>query len=55
MPDLEGRVDSHPGVLSAVSGSVANERWRSSYGGTPVGGGDLRVALQHGEAKGKLR
>jgi hypothetical protein len=55
MPDVEGSVDSHPGTLSTVSGSVAEERWCSGYGGTPAGGGDLRVALWHREAKGKLR
>jgi hypothetical protein len=48
-------VDYHPGSLSAVSGSVAEERWCYDYGGTPTGGGDLWVALRHGEAKGKLR
>jgi hypothetical protein len=36
-------------------GSVAKERRCSGYGGTPAGGGDLRVVLRHGEAKAKMR
>jgi hypothetical protein len=34
---------------------VVKERRCSGYGGTPAGGGDLRVVLRHGEAKGKMR
>jgi hypothetical protein len=52
---VEGRVDSHPSGLSAMSSLVAEERRCSGYGGTLVSGGDLLVALWHGEVKGKLR